>query len=176
MEEKQSNHLAEQREHREGLHQNLEEQHGPEGGDGRTPTERLRGSGVQRLMYELGEKVLFLPHAPARRGDFGARFDNGINLGCRSFDGQAYLGTPSEVTRCRTLRQLSAEKKWDTEFVLNKGTPWSSDGKCAGGVNIRVDLPEARGDRGADPPDIDPPITSWRKRFTGEMFERFGLP
>ena len=60
------------------------------GADGRTPTERLKGRGVQRLVYELGEKVLFLP-----LGDFGARFDSGIHLGCRSFDGQAYIGTSS---------------------------------------------------------------------------------
>ena len=59
------------------------------GADGRTPTERLRGRGVQSPVYELGEKVLFLPLTPARRGDFGARFDYGIYLGCRSFDGQA---------------------------------------------------------------------------------------
>ena len=65
------------------------------GADGRTPTERVRGRGVQRPVYELGEKVLFLPLAPARRGDFGARFDYGIYLNCRSFDGQAYVGTPS---------------------------------------------------------------------------------
>ena len=29
------------------------------GADGRTPTERVRGRGVQRPVYELGEKVLF---------------------------------------------------------------------------------------------------------------------
>ena len=44
------------------------------GSDGRTPTERLRGRGVQRPVYELGEKVfLFLPLAPARQGDFWRR-------------------------------------------------------------------------------------------------------
>ena len=84
------------------------------GADGRTPTERLRGRGVQRPVYELGEKVLFLPLAPARQGDFGARFDCGIYLGCRSFDGQAYIGTPSGVIICRTVRQLSAHERWDT--------------------------------------------------------------
>ena len=146
------------------------------GADGRTPTERLRGRGVQRPVYELGEKVLFLPLAPARRGDFGARFDYGIYLGCRSFDGQAYIGTPSGVIRCRTVRHLSAEERWDKEFVLSiKGTPWSPDGERAGDVNIRVGLPEARGDRGAHPPDIDPPIIPRRIRLTREMFERFGL-
>ena len=31
------------------------------GADGRTPTERLRGRGVQRLVYELGENLLLLP-------------------------------------------------------------------------------------------------------------------
>ena len=33
------------------------------GADGRTPTKRLRGRGVQRPAYELGVKVLFLPLA-----------------------------------------------------------------------------------------------------------------
>ena len=36
------------------------------GSDGRTPTERLRGRGVQRPVYELGERVLFLPLASAQ--------------------------------------------------------------------------------------------------------------
>ena len=117
------------------------------GADGRTPTERLRGGGVQRPVYELGEKVLFLLLALARRGDFGIRIDFGICLGYRSLYGQAYIGTPSGVIRCRTLRQLSAQERWDTEFVLSiKGTPWS---ERAGDVNIRVDFPEATGDRGA---------------------------
>ena len=35
---------------------------------------------------------MFLPLAPARRGDLGARFDYGIYLGVISFDGQAYIG------------------------------------------------------------------------------------
>ena len=132
-------------------------------------------------MFEFGEKVLFLPLAPARRGDFGERFDCGMYLACRSFDGQAYIGTPSRVIRCRTVRQLSAEERWDKEFVLSiKGAPWYPDGERAGDVNIRVDLPEARGDREAHPPDIYPPIIPRRMRFTREMFERFrpmfGLP
>ena len=119
---------------------------------------------------------MFLPLAPARRGDFGARFDHGIYLGCRSLDGQAYVGTPSGVIRCRTVRQLSAHERWDTEFVLSiKGTPWSPDGGRAGDVNIRVDLPEAGGDRGVHPPDTEPPIIPRRMRLTREMFERFGL-
>ena len=37
-----------------------------------------------------------------------------------------------------------------------KGTPWSPDGERAGDVNIRVDLPDAGGDRGAHPPDTIP--------------------
>ena len=46
------------------------------------------------------------------------------------------------------MRQLSAEERWDKEFVLSiKGTPWSPDGERDGDVNICVDLPEARGDR-----------------------------
>ena len=72
-------------------------------------------------------------------------FDYGIYIDCRSFDGQAYIGTPSGVIRCRTVRQLSAQERWDTELELSiKGTLWSPDGERAGDVNIRVDLPESR--------------------------------
>ena len=35
--------------------------------------------------------------------------------------------------------------------------------------------PEARGDRGVHPPDIDPPVIPRRMRLTRDMFERFGL-
>ena len=63
------------------------------------------------------------------------------------------------MIRCRTVRQLSVEERWEKEFVLSiKETPWSPEGERAGDVNIRVDLREARGDRGAHPPDVDPPI------------------
>ena len=136
------------------------------GADGRTPTERLRGRGVQPPVYELCEKVLFSPLAPARRGDFGARFDKGIYLGCRSFDGQAYIGTAAGVIRCKTVRLFSAQERWDTEFVLRiTGTPWSPDGERAENDKIRVDLPQAGGDRGAHPPDVDPPIIPGVERF-----------
>ena len=145
------------------------------GADGRTPTERPKGRGDQRPVSELGEKVLFFPLVPAR-GDSGARFDHGIYLGCRSFDGQAYIGTPSGVIRCRTVRQLSAEERRDKELVLGiKGTPWSPDGECAGDVNICVDFLEVGGDRGAHLPDVDPTIIPRRMRLNREMLERFGV-
>ena len=102
------------------------------GADGRTSTERLIGRGVQRPVYEF----------PARRGDYGARSDFGIYLGCRSLDGQAPVGTPSGVISCRTVRQVSAGERWDGEYVHNiKGTVWSPYGERARDVNIRVDLP-----------------------------------
>ena len=134
------------------------------GVDGRTPTERLRGRGVQRLVYELGEKVLFLPLTDQET------LAQGLTMGCTWAADHSVarrtFGTPSGVIRCRTLRQLSAQERWDTEFVLSiKGTPWFPDGERAGDFNIRVDLPEAGGDRGAHPPDIDPLIPS-RMRFT----------
>ena len=53
--------------------------------------------------------------------------------------------------------------------------PWSPDGERAGDANIRLDLLEAGGDRGAHPPDVDPPSITRRMRLTKEMFVRFGL-
>ena len=70
----------------------------------------------------------------------------------------------------QTVRQLSDEERWDREFVLSiQGTPRSPDCELARDVNIRVDLPEARGDRGAHPPDIDPPTIPKRMRLSRDV-------
>ena len=74
------------------------------------------------------------------------------------------------------MQDTATEERRDKEFVPSiKGTPWSPDGERDGDVNIRVDLLEARGDRGFHPPHIDPPIIPTKIRLTREMFERFGL-
>ena len=87
------------------------------GGDRRTPTERLRGKGVQRPVYELDEKVLFLPLA------FGARFDYGIYWAADHSMVRRTLEHPQGSSGCRTLRQLSAQESGTQEFVLSiKGT------------------------------------------------------
>ena len=52
---------------------------------------------------------------------------------------------------------------------------WSPDGERAGDINICVDLPDARSDRDAHPPGIDPPTIPRKMRLTRETFERFGL-
>ena len=89
------------------------------GADGRTLTERVRGRGVRRPVYEVGEKVLFLPLAPVRRGDFGARFDYGIYLGCRSFDGQAYVGNTLRSDQMQDSATAQHSGEMDTELVLS---------------------------------------------------------
>ena len=120
-------------------------------------------------MYELGEKVLVLPLAPARRGDCGARFEYGESTWAADHStARPTLETPSEVIRCGTVRQLSVEERWDRKSREPRGL-------FTVRVNIRVDLPEARGDRGAHPPDREPPFLTRRMRLTKEMFERFGL-
>ena len=83
-----------------------------------------------------------------------------------------HWNTLEGVIRCSTVRELSAEERWDKEFVLSiKGTPWSPDGERAGDVNIRVDLPESWRRQGAHPPDVDAPIIPTRMRPNREMFE-----
>ena len=124
----------------------------------------------------LARKSLFVPLAPARRGDFGARFDHGIYLGCRSFDGQAYIVTPSEVIRCRTVRQLSAQemghriraqhqrypRALQTESVLEMSTSvW---------ISLRAEMTEA-----CIRQILTASMIPRRMRLTREMFERFGL-
>ena len=126
-------------------------------------------------MYEFGDKVLLLPLAPARRGDFGPGFGFGIYLGCRSFDGQAYIGTLSGVIRCRTVRQLSAEERWDKEFVLSiKGTPSPDGGVPEMSTSVWISLRlEATGERIRQ--ILTHQFIPRGMPFTSEMFERFGI-
>ena len=43
------------------------------------------------------------------------------------------------VIRCRTVRQLSAQERWDTEFALSiEGTPWSV------WISLRLEVTEVR--------------------------------
>ena len=166
--EKQSDHLAEGSVKIVKGHQNLQEQHGDEVEDRdwpvssadttdhrtrRTAQEQVNG-GRQRQISDRGREaeefsvlcvrlvrkscscLLLLPDEET--------LAQGSTVGstcCRTFDGQAYIGTPSGVIRCRTLRQLSAPGRWDTEFVLTiKGTPWSPDGERAGDVTVWISL------------------------------------
>ena len=64
--------------------------------DGRTSTESLRGTGVQRFAYELGAKVLSSLLALARRGDCGESFDSGIYLESGHSTARRVLEHPQE--------------------------------------------------------------------------------
>ena len=157
-----------QREHREGLNQNLEEQYGVDFKDGDwpvsstdtmdtwtrrvacawwAPTAELRRGGFQESF------------APARRRDFGARFDCGIFFGCRPFDGQVHIGTPSGSIRCRTVRHVNAQERWDTESCWASKEPRALQMEGCAGMSTSVQISlrlEVTGVRYT--PDIDPPI------------------
>ena len=78
------------------------------------------------------------------------------------------LEHPQESSDAEQCDSSGAQERWDTEFVLSiKGTPWSPDGERAGDVNIRVDLPEARGDRGRGL--VSPPKASFAVPFEQEL-------
>ena len=143
--------------------------------DGRTPTERVRGRGVQRPVYEFGEKVLFSLPAPTRRGDFGARFDYGIYLGSRPINGQAYVGTLSGVISCRTVRQLSAQERWDTEFVLSiEGTPHNATMQTWPILTVTGGDPESRLERKGKQRESGSMSLMVKKAMNGWRLERNG--
>ena len=147
------------------------------GSDGKTAVERLRGRAVARPMFELGEKVMFLPLKGARAGDYDARFAYGVYLGCRGHDGQAIVGTHRGVLRCRTVRPVDAGSKWDASFVdTMKGTPWAPDGNNVGVINIRVDVPKSEEvERMPRPLEMGPEVARRRMKLTKQDFAQHGM-
>ena len=113
------------------------------GPDGRTGVERLRGRAISRPIFHVGEKVLYLPLKPARDGDYGAKFEYGVYLGCMNSNGQAIIGTASGTLRCRTVKPLAENLKWDADFARAiQGTPWDPRAQQADeGIGIRIDMP-----------------------------------
>ena len=80
------------------------------------------------------------------------------------------------MIRCRTVRQLSAEERWDEEFVLNiKETPWSPDGGRVGDANIRVDFLRLEATGVRIPQILTHQSFSGECASSGRCFERFGV-
>ena len=96
--------------------------------DGRTPWQRAYGKAASLPLVPFGEKVLYkkLKATGDKKNSLEPRFSYGIYLGSRPKSGEHYIGIEEGVIRCRDVRRLAEDKRYDVEMLEKiKGTPWS---------------------------------------------------
>jgi len=96
--------------------------------DGRTPWQRAYGKAASLPLVPFGEKVLYkmLKATGDKKNSLEPRFKYGVYLGSRPKSGEHYVGTEEGVVRCRDLRRLAEDKRYDVEMLMKiKGTPWA---------------------------------------------------
>jgi hypothetical protein len=96
--------------------------------DGRTPWQRAYGKSSTMPLLPFGEKVLFKPLKKTGdlKNSLQPRFRFAFSLGSRSRSGEHFVGTPEGVVRCRDVRRLTEDKRWDLDGLKAvKGAPWA---------------------------------------------------
>ncbi len=96
--------------------------------DGRMPWQRAYGRASTMPLQPFGEKVLFKPlkRNGEHKNSLQPRFRFAFYLGSRSRSGEHFVGTLEGVVRCRDVRRLTEDQRWDLEGLKAvKGTPWA---------------------------------------------------
>jgi len=96
--------------------------------DGRTPWQRAFGKASSLPLVPFLEKVLYknLKSTGDKKNSLDPRFKYGIYVGSRPRSGEHYVATAGGVLRCRDVRRLSLEKRFDVDLVKKiRGTPWA---------------------------------------------------
>ena len=97
------------------------------GVDGKTAWERRRREKCTNKLAMIGEKVLYLPLKTAKvhQQRLEPNMFEGIWLGINARTEEAFIGTDKGVVKCRTIKHLPEEEKWNAELVnFMKGTTW----------------------------------------------------
>ena len=98
------------------------------GHDGKTPHSRIRGKPFEKSLCEFGECVHY--KVPKRLigpdlNKWDERWSEGIFLGVRTISNEIYVGTPSGVIKCRTIRRRVPESRFDVNTLNTfRGVPW----------------------------------------------------
>jgi hypothetical protein len=96
--------------------------------DGRSPWQRADGKASAMPLLPFGEKVVYKPLKKTGdlKNSLQARFKFAFYLGSRSRSGGHFFGTSEGVVRCRDVRRLTEDKRWDLEGLKGvKGAPWA---------------------------------------------------
>ena len=96
--------------------------------DGRTPWQRAYGKSSTMPLLPFGEKILHkqLKKTGDLKNSLQPRFKFAFYLGSRSRSGEHFVGKPEGVVRCRDVRRLTEDKRWDLDGLKAvKGAPWA---------------------------------------------------
>jgi len=96
--------------------------------DGRSPWQRAYGKASTMPLLPFGEKVLYKPlkRTGDHKNSLQAKFNFAFYLGSRTRSGEHFVGTSEGVVRCRDVRRLTEDKRWDLEGLKGvKGAPWA---------------------------------------------------
>ena len=125
------------------------------GSDGKTPVERLRGRISQRPLAEFGETVMHrIQKKPEKLSGLETRWEPGVWLGISSRTNEAVIAVDEGVVKCRTVRRVKEEDKWNVERVKAvKGRPRAPDPNKEGDdrIPVSVHIPQAQGQPPQEP-------------------------
>jgi len=143
--------------------------------DGRTPWQRAYGKAASLPLVPFGEKVLYkkLKATGDKKNSLEPRFSYGIYLGSRPKSGEHYIGVEEGVIRCRDVRRLAEDKRYDVEMLEKiKGTPWSplgGDAMLEVPTNIKTETL-----RPDENDEYRPDINIKKMMITKEDIKKFG--
>ena len=96
-----------------------------QGSDGRTAYERIRHERCKTPVVPFGEVVMYLPLRTATHSKGQPARKLGLWLGTIERIEETIIGTMTGVVKCRTIRRLAEDDKWNPELVLKmQGLPW----------------------------------------------------
>ena len=143
--------------------------------DGRTPWQRLYQKQASLPLVPFAEQVLYkqLRATGDLKNSLAARFKYGLYVGSRPKSGEHFVATEEGVIRCRDVRRLSEERRYDVDKVKNiKGTPWAPlDGTTLLEVptHIQTERPRIEEDQ-----EYVPEINVKRMMIRKEDVEKYG--
>ncbi len=98
------------------------------GRDGRTAYERVKGKACSKTMVQFAEKILY--KVPYRKGEHKEKcepkWEYAIWVGTAPRSHEHIVCTSQGARKCRSIRRLRDELKWDAKAVLDiQCTPWN---------------------------------------------------
>ena len=130
-----------------------------------TAFRRWKGRDFHRYVAEFGECVWYLKSGSAGTNKFDPRWYEGVWLGIRDETGEAIIGTPDGVVKCRDFRRKPVEEdRWNEEaFDKFKGTPWEPvPGKSGTEIRTQIAMTD-------DTEPVTQPVRSTRRVWTEKI-------
>ena len=89
------------------------------GVDGKTPTERLKGSRSKPMAVEFGEVVWWMALQTSANGipPLGAKCEEGYWMGLVDGISESLILTPTGLVRCRTIRRRPPGERWNSALL-----------------------------------------------------------